>query len=142
MTACSSSLNDCNHFIFTQKVYKKRGTYGDDVHEAVRSLNLRFFTPREIANLMCFPQSFSEYLFKGNITTVTGSLNYCDYPLDCYVSEVHFYSFVCRVPCISDYDLRLQMRLRLINFTHVCNQECDLSGIANSPSQLLGPLFN
>ncbi len=44
-----------------QMVYKQRGTYGNDTHEDVRSLKLRFFTPREIANLMCFPAEFSKW---------------------------------------------------------------------------------
>ncbi len=67
-----------------QMVYKQRGTYGDDTHEDVRSLKLRFFTPREIANLMCFPPEFSEYyylplLWPGNLISPVCLVCVCVY---------------------------------------------------------------
>lgn len=31
--------------------------------ELMQSLKLRYFSPREVANLMCFPKHFGLYLF-------------------------------------------------------------------------------
>ena len=33
----------------------------DIVSEVIKFLKLRFFTPREVANLMCFPSDYSKY---------------------------------------------------------------------------------
>ena len=49
----------CNVCVL-QGSYKEQRVYTDEVERAVRERGLRFFTPREIANLMCFPQEFGK----------------------------------------------------------------------------------
>ena len=45
-----------------QQVMEKlnRDSWGEQEFEIIRQLKLRYFTPQEVANLMCFPKSFSK----------------------------------------------------------------------------------
>ena len=43
-----------------QRAYKIERQYNETVAEGVRSMKLRYFTPREISNIMCFPSWFGE----------------------------------------------------------------------------------
>ena len=39
-----------------------RDTWGDKEMEIIGQLKMRYFTPREVANIMCFPKSFSKFI--------------------------------------------------------------------------------
>jgi hypothetical protein len=53
----------CNVLIWIfQSQYKIDRVYNDVAERGVQSMRLRFFTPQEIANLMCFPKHFGENL--------------------------------------------------------------------------------
>jgi hypothetical protein len=44
--------------------HKNREEWGESELAVLRRLNLRYFSPREVANLLCFPPEFSK-LYEG-----------------------------------------------------------------------------
>lgn len=59
-------------------MFKEKKQFTEEVQETVRNLKIRFFSPREIANIMCFPKEFtwSENLTNKQMYRVLGnSLN-------------------------------------------------------------------
>lgn len=68
-TECYISLSGSMKLVCLQDKYKTRDLQEVEFLDAVRSLKLRYFTPREIANLMCFPPSFSMWLVFSQLCT-------------------------------------------------------------------------
>ena len=54
------ALKDAYHLKKAALEQKNRHDWGEKELSVIRKLKLRFFTPREISNLLCFPKSFSK----------------------------------------------------------------------------------
>nr|KAG5709157.1 hypothetical protein BaRGS_028613 [Batillaria attramentaria] len=52
-------VQEASEFKSTAVEHKNRQDWGEEELAILRQLRLRYFTPREVANLLCFPQEFT-----------------------------------------------------------------------------------
>lgn len=69
--------NPLNLLIIFQTTLKGKPDYEQMLHEAVKTMKLRYFSPREIANLLCFPEEFGKHTTCILISCISnGTLSY------------------------------------------------------------------
>ncbi|XP_052221086.1 tRNA (cytosine(38)-C(5))-methyltransferase-like isoform X2 [Dreissena polymorpha] len=66
MSSSIKSTKEASQLKATCIEQQNRTDWGDNELQTIRNLDLRYFTPREIANLLCFPKDFC---FPSNLTT-------------------------------------------------------------------------
>ncbi|KAK7500490.1 hypothetical protein BaRGS_00008397 [Batillaria attramentaria] len=59
MTDDTKVVQEASEFKSTAVEHKNRQDWGEEELAILRQLRLRYFTPREVANLLCFPQEFT-----------------------------------------------------------------------------------